>query len=541
MSKIVKGTMLLTGATFLSKFLGMVYLIPFEAMVGDTGGTLYGFAYIPYTIFISISTLGVPLAVSKFVSKYNSLGDYETSRKILKSGMQLMALTGLVAFLLMFFGAESLAKMSIRQDDEEISLASVTNVIQMVSFALLLIPSMSIVRGFFQGHESMAPTAVSQVVEQVARIAFLLIAVFIVVEIFDGPIEVAVGFATFAAFIGALASGLVLYIYWRKRKPYLDRHLEQQDYSYDIPQKKMFKELLGYAGPFVLVGIAIPLYQFIDNLTFMDAMYVAGQGDLANTAYAAIIVYGHKLVVIPMTLATGLSLSMLPAVTASFTEKKTQLMHKQINQVFQIVVLLILPAVVGLAVLSGEAYGALYGIEGIEVKGPWLAWYAPASLLFGLFSVSAAVLQGINQQNFTVISLTAGLIIKTSLNIPLILVFGAKGSIFATLLAVATAVLLNMWRVKKKAAFPMGPLFKRSLLVIIFTAIMAIVLFILKFLFSFVLDPTSSRLDAMIVLITGVTAGGGIYLWLAYQSTLLERVLGGKVRVLDRFLKRKQV
>ncbi|MFG6116681.1 oligosaccharide flippase family protein [Halobacillus sp. MO56] len=539
MSKIVKGTMLLTGATFLSKFLGMIYLIPFEAMVGDTGGTLYGFAYIPYTIFISISTLGVPLAVSKFVSKYNSLGDYETSRKILKSGMQLMAFSGLVAFLIMFFGAELLAKSFMNEESSKIALKDATRVIQMVSFALLIIPGMSIVRGFFQGHESMAPTAVSQVIEQVARIAFLLISVFVVREIFNGSIELAVGFATFAAFVGAIASVVVLYVYWKKRKPFLDRHLEQQEYSYNIPQKKMFKELLGYAGPFVLVGIAIPLYQFIDNLTFQDAMFVAGEGDLADTAYAAIVMYGHKLVIIPMTLATGLSLSMLPAVTASFTEQKIQLLHKQINQVFQIVILLIFPAVVGLIVLSGEAYGALYGIEGVEMKGMWLAWYAPASLLFGLFSVSAAVLQGINQQNFTIISLTAGMIIKASLNIPLILVFGAKGSIFATLLAVATAVLLNLWRVRKKADFPMQPLFKRALLVVIFTTIMALILWIVKFFLGIFINPEESRLDALIMLIAGVVIGGVSYLWLAYKSTLLERVLGGKVRVLDRFLNKK--
>ncbi|MFB4475562.1 oligosaccharide flippase family protein, partial [Oceanobacillus caeni] len=78
MSNIVKGAFILTLASFLSKFLGMIYVIPFNALVGDTGGTLFSFAYTPYSIFISLSTVGIPVAVSKFVSKYNSLGDYET-------------------------------------------------------------------------------------------------------------------------------------------------------------------------------------------------------------------------------------------------------------------------------------------------------------------------------------------------------------------------------------------------------------------------------------------------------------------------------
>src|SRR5690625_3299412 len=107
-NKIVRGTLLLTGATFLSKFLGMIYVIPFNELVGEIGGTLYSFAYTPYNILITFSTIGVPLAVSKFVSKYNSLQDYKTGLKVFKAGILLMAITGFSAFLLLFFGAETL-------------------------------------------------------------------------------------------------------------------------------------------------------------------------------------------------------------------------------------------------------------------------------------------------------------------------------------------------------------------------------------------------------------------------------------------------
>ena len=81
-NKIVRGTMLLTGAAFLSKFLGMIYVIPFNELVGTKGGALYLYAYNPYTILISISTIGVPLATSNFISKYNSLGDYYTGMRM---------------------------------------------------------------------------------------------------------------------------------------------------------------------------------------------------------------------------------------------------------------------------------------------------------------------------------------------------------------------------------------------------------------------------------------------------------------------------
>lgn len=76
-SKFLRGTLIVTLGTFLVKFLGMIYVFPFHALVGTEGGTLYTYGYIPYTIFLSIATAGVPLAVSKFVSKYNALGDYK--------------------------------------------------------------------------------------------------------------------------------------------------------------------------------------------------------------------------------------------------------------------------------------------------------------------------------------------------------------------------------------------------------------------------------------------------------------------------------
>src|SRR5699024_3079871 len=108
---------------------------------------------------------------------------------------------------------------------------------------------------------------------------------------------------------------------------------------------------------------------------------------------------------------------------------------------------LVIPAVVGLASLSEVAYGSLFGLNHIQITGPLLAWYAPVALLFALFTVSAAILQGINQQKFAVVSLSAGLLIKILFNIQLIHTFGAKGAIFGTALAVGTAVTLNLWRV----------------------------------------------------------------------------------------------
>ncbi|TMN21217.1 putative polysaccharide biosynthesis protein [Lentibacillus cibarius] len=539
MSNIVKGTMLLTSATFLSKFLGMIYVIPFNALVGETGGTLFQFAYTPYNILISISTIGVPLAVSKFVSKYNALGDYETGMRMFKAGMMLMAATGFIAFLTLFFSAGFLGEQMITNEEAgSITAADVAMVIRMVSVALLIIPSMSIVRGFFQGHESMGPTAVSQVVEQIVRIGFILIAAFVIKVVLDGSTTIAVGFSTFAAFIGALASCVVLWVYWRRRKNHLYTQIHQQRYTYDLSMKSLFVELFRYAGPFVLVGVATPLYQLVDQFTFERAMTAIGKRDLFEIANAGINFYGHKLVIIPVTIATGLSLAIIPALTKTFTQNNRLLMNQQINQALQIVLVLVVPAVAGLSILSNVAYGSLYGMDNIHITGTLLGWYAPAGLLFALFTVTSSILQGINEQRFAIVSLAGGLLVKVLFNIQMIHMFGAKGVIFSTLLAVGTAVALNLWRIRTAIQFPFRQTFKRFLLIGIFTGIMCMAIWGVKAVSGTFLAYETSRASAILVLITGVGIGAGIYLWFSYRSTLLERVLGNRVKVLDRLFQK---
>src|SRR5699024_4366280 len=167
-----------------------------------------------------------------------------------------------------------------------------------------------------------------------------------------------------------------------------------------------------------------------------------------------------------------------------------------------------------------------------------LAWYAPVALLFASFTVSAAILQAINQQKFAVIRLSAGLLVKVLFNIQLIHTCGATGAMFGTALAAGTAVVLNLWRVRASIDLSFKRLYKLSLLIGKFTIIMGLIIWILKILLGMFLDYDSSRFAAIIVLLVGVGAGGFVYLWLGYKSTLLERVLGNRVRVLDRVFRK---
>lgn len=529
-NKMIRGTMMLTGANYTSKVLGMLYVIPFFALVGDVGGTLYSYAYNPYQIFLTLSSLGIPMAMAKFVAKYDALEDHATKQSMFKTGIMFMMLMGLVSFLIMFFSADWLAQYFISDEDLANSADDAAFVIKMVSFALIIVAPMSLIRGYFQGHQDMAPSAVSIVVEQIVRIAFLLIGAFIVIKVLDGTIRNAVGLAAFAAFIGAIASAFVLFWFYRRHKPTMERELEETGGTLALPDKKYYQELLSYAGPFILVGIATPMYQMVDQFTFNRIMSSIGLAEVSEQLLSVILVYGHKLVIIPVTLAIGLAMAVLPAITKAYTENDRQLYTQYINQAILIVMLLVLPAAVGLSILSVQAFGTLYEVEAaVTYAGSLLSYYAPVSLFFALFTVSAAMLQGINRQNFAVVSLGIGLALKIALNFPLIFIFEAKGAVFATGIAVLTAASLNFYKIHRVTRFKVKPLFKQSLLIAILTAVMAIVVVIVRWLVGLPFDAEPTRAKFIVQVLIAVPVGGYVYLWLAYKTTLLQRLLGDRV------------
>ncbi|MEG0260684.1 MAG: oligosaccharide flippase family protein, partial [Lysinibacillus sp.] len=210
MSSLMKGTAILTIGMFLSKVLGLIYIFPFYAIVGKENIALYQYAYIPYSIMLSVAISGAPIAVSKFVSKYNAIGDYQSGRKLMKSGLLFMILTGFAAFLALYFLATPIGHMVIKDEEQVFTVEQIASVIRWVSFALLVVPFMSLWRGFFQGYGKMEPTAISQLIEQIVRIIVLLGGSYLVVVVFKGTAQTAVSFAVFAAFIGAIGGLFVL-------------------------------------------------------------------------------------------------------------------------------------------------------------------------------------------------------------------------------------------------------------------------------------------------------------------------------------------
>lgn len=525
-SNLVKGTAILTIGLFLSKALGLLYVIPFYAIVGQENIGLYQYAYIPYNLALAVAISGAPLAISKFVSKYNAVGDYATGRKLMKSGMLVMVVTGILSFLILFFLAEPIAHLVVVDDDQRYTLAEITSVIRWVSYALLVVPLMSIVRGYLQGNQKFEPTSVSQLVEQIVRIVFVLLGAFIVVNILDLSPRTAVKFAVFAAFIGALAGLAVLYKYWMKYKPEFNQLYESSPPASDITFFDMYKEVIGYTIPFILVGVINPLYQFVDMITFNNAMKSIGLSDVTDDFFTMLNFLTHKVVMIPVMVATGFSMALIPVITSYYTKKDQKGITRSLDQTFQIMLFLTVPMVLGLIVLSNETYTFLYSksAAGAEV----LASYAPVAILFGLFTVTAAILQGIDKHKWIVFTSLTGLLFKMVLNIPLIKLFEVNGAIAATAIGYAVAVAINIYVISRVLHYRSRMVFRRLILIGIFNVIMLVaVQLTLKGLLA--ISPVGGKMQALLYVLICAFVGAAVYGALSLKSGLAQKLFGDRL------------
>lgn len=542
----VRGTLLLSAGNLISRMLGLLYTFPFQAMVGIAGVTLYQAAYTYYALMIAISTAGIPVAVSKFIAKYNALGEYGTSQRLFRQGMKLMLATGVVAFLILFFAAPWLSELMVRNsDNNQQYVDSLTLVTRSVSFALLLIPAMSMVRGYFQGHQDMAPTAISQVIEQIVRILFLLSGTMLVLFVLadselirpladtlggTGAVEttelnglkvLAVTIATFSAFIGAIGSIVVLAIYWRKRK-LIHTNSENPEGTPVRSMKSLLLELLSYSIPIVMVGLSTPLYQFVDQLTMVNTLLNSGKTvSEATSAFGFLTGNAHKIVLIPVSIAASVSMATIPLVTRSFTHGDMTKVRNQVNHIFQVSFFVTIPAVIGLVALAEPLFGTLFPRD--REGWVYLLHYAPSAFFLAYYSVAAAILQGINRQYFTIFATAMGLLAKVVLNVPFVYLLGGIGAGYATIAGYIVAIVLMVWKIQRALQFPYKQLLRRTMLMFAMGAVMFIVVYGSLFV---TLNQEPSWGNDILATFVGFGLGLIVYGYLGWRSHLAGKLLG---------------
>lgn len=525
---MVRGTAWSTAGNFISRLIGALYIIPWYAWMGKNGAeanALFGMGYEIYAMFLSISTVGIPVAVAKLVSKYNTLGQSETSIYMVKKILHIMALLGAIFAAIMYIGAPFFASLSHGGED-------LVRVLRSLTLAVLVFPSMSVLRGYFQGYNNLKPGAMSQIAEQIVRVIWMLVTAFYIMKFGSGDYVSAVTQSTFAAFVGMFASIAVLvYFLWKDGSLGLIFGKSSTSHLV-IDTNALVIETVREAIPFIITGSAIQVFKIIDQFTFGNAM--AWFTDYSNTELQVLFSYfssnPSKVTMILIAVASSIGGVGIALLTENYVKKDRVAAARLVINNIRMLMIFIIPAVIGATILAKPLYTVFYGVPQGQALGLFVVSLLQVIIL-AIYTILAPMLQALFQNKKAIKYFVYGMVIKLIIQIPFIYVFQAYGPLLSTAIGLIVPIVLMYREIHAITHFNREVVKKSTLLVCILTAIMGVAVWIAYWLLGFIL-PEGGRATSFVYLVVIGFIGVAVYGSLALLTRLLDKVIGSRADIL---------
>ena len=511
---------ILASAGLIARFLGFLYRIPMQNILGDDGTGVYSQSYSLYMLFFVISSAGMPAAISKMVSERTAHKQYRNAHRILTTALVIAGVIGFVGMLVMYFGAYLLADFLSSQ---HIALS-----LRALAPTVFVTAVMSVLRGYFQGFNNSVPTAMSQVLEQILNAGF---SVFLVWWFIDSGIAAAAAGGTAATSIGAVG-GLVLmiavYVMYRPRQ---NRRIARERQAYPNeplePIGKIAKELVSTAFP-IVAGVAVFSMTNVIDMR-MVTQILQDTGFSYNEALRMLGQLNGKFVVLttlPVSVATAIAVAIVPSIAQSQTLGERKIIRTKINTALRFAMIICVPAAVGLSVMADQILLFLFPNN---PDGGILLRVGGVSIIFlAISQVSTGILQGMNVLKVPIIAASFGAFMKITFNQLLISnpELNVVGAVIATVLCYATAATINLYFVKLKTGIRINVwrMFGKPLFA---AGIMGVVCYV-TFATFYMLYP-SNTIGLFLAVGMGVVSYGGVMIFLGgITRTELAMMPGGR-------------
>lgn len=525
--QMLLGTAWLTASNFISRFLGAIYIIPWYIWMGKHGAEangLFTMGYNIYAWFLLISTAGVPVAVAKQVAKYNTMDQKDHSFTLIREFLKFMLLLGAIFAVVMYLLSPFFAHVSGVGKE-------LIPVMQSLSWAVLVFPAMSVIRGFFQGFNNLKPYAISQIAEQVIRVIWMLLTTFFIMKLGSKDYAAAVTQSTFAAFIGMFASMAVL-VYFLWKANLLSSILHKPVSSTNINSRALLVDTIREAIPFIITGSAIQLFQIIDQVTFINVMkwftnYTNSQLVVMFSYFSA---NPNKITMILIAVATSIGGVGIPLLTENYVKGDLKSAARLVQDNLSMLLLFLLPATIGSVLVARPLYTIFYGRPDSLALGLFI-FAMLQTIILGIYTVLSPMIQALFQNRKAIIYFGYGVLVKLILQIPFIYLFRAYGPLLATTVGLIVPIVLMYQHIRQVTGFNQRILVKRSLLIGILTAIMSLLIAIVEVVLGVVFHP-NGRISSMLYLIMIGGLGIIIYGAMALRVRLLDRFIGEKAQVL---------
>lgn len=505
-STLIGGVAILSIAGILSKILGMFFRFPLSIMIGSTGIGLYSAVYPTYTMLLAVSTTGIPVAISRLVSESVTLGDEHGARRVLRVALCILALTGaLLAGLLAVFAGSRAEGMQI--PDAKYGFIAIAP-------AVLLVSVMSAFRGYMQGRGNMRPTAISQMIEQIAKVAIALPLARLMMPDVVRAATAAIAGITLSEGVAMLYTMLA---YLRRRRGYLE-NAEGAPPSQGS-NMSLVKRIVRIAIPITIGSMTVPVANFIDSQMIVSRLVAAGiEEGWALRLFGLQSGVCVSYINVPTALAMAVCVGLVPNLSALRVAGRTRELHETSILGLRMATLIGMPCSVGMALLAEPIIRLLYSsypTEEILTAARLLSIGAFTILPFTFVQGTTGVLQGLGKQKIPMYTLVAGVVCKISLNfllirMPEVNIYGAP--VASVVCYVVSASINLIWIIRKNGVrMDWGAVFGRPALA---SLGMAAVVFGL----TRVLDMTMKRWTLPVV-----AAGAVAYIVLVFATGALRR------------------
>ena len=426
------GAAILAAGILIVKLIGMFYKIPLINIIGEAGAADFNNAYNIYAVLLTVSTAGLPVAVSKLVSEANALNRRNQVRRTFRLALVLFLTLGLISFLVMFFRADALAGM---MNDSKAAAG-----IRALAPAVVCVGCLAALRGYSQGHSNMAPTSVSQIIEALCKLVVGLGLAFWLVKQGKDPDVAAAGAIT------GVTVGTVVALIYMVLDFFLSRGREDT-HGTDRPDSagSILVNILKIAVPITLSSSMVGI------VTVIDSSLVQGQlqSALDLTEQASRTLYGNysgalNIYNLPTSLMAAITASVIPAVSAALARRDRRGAARITGSALRITALLSFPMGVGLFVLGTPIIRLLFPKLNVAVAGPLLSTLGIATPFVCMVLVCNSVLQAHGFINLPVIVMVLGGIVKIVNNYNLVGAIGIAGAPVGNILCFGLALVLDL-------------------------------------------------------------------------------------------------
>ena len=442
---LVGGISILGLAGLICKVVGVLYRIPLAAYIGGEGLGIYQKVFPAYNLLLTISSAGIPVAISRMVSHYVTCRDPRSARRIFRVAAWALTALGLITTILLMALSGYLA--------EKTGTAAAKAGYMAIAPSLFLVCVMSAFRGYMQGHRNMLPTAVSQLIEQVGKVAVALPLAVIGMKK-GGPAYGAAGalLGTSMAEVAALIYMMITHA--RTKKEFAA--IEQDAAAAVLPGRTIGKRLLAISIPITLGACIVPLAGLIDSFMLTDLMEAGGMD-----ATEALVRYGLysgmviTLINVPTALAMAMSTNLVPAISAALAKKDLETAAKESATGLRVAVVVGFPCSVGMSLLAKPLlylfYSASYTAAQLNVAASLLNVSAMTIVLFTVVQATSGILQGCGKQRIPMYTLMLGVVCKIILNYVLVGIpgFDIYGAPIASLVCYTVSMVPNLYYVVK--------------------------------------------------------------------------------------------